>query len=66
MSELSIFELSGLGGLVILALDLWAIISVINSAASTGRKVLWTLLVVFLPVIGFVIWLLAGPRARRQ
>lgn len=61
--ELSMFELSGFGGLIVLALDLWAIISILGSSASTGRKVLWVLLVFLLPIVGFVIWLLAGPRA---
>lgn len=54
---------TGFGGLIVLALDLWAIISVFGASESTGRKVLWVLLVLFLPVVGFVIWLVAGPRA---
>jgi len=64
MSQLSMFSLSGFSGLLILALDLWAIISVINSGASTGAKVGWSLLIIVLPVLGFLIWLIAGPRAR--
>jgi hypothetical protein len=56
-------ELGGLGGLVVLVLALWAIVSILGSDASTGRKVLWTLLVLVLPVLGFLIWLIAGPRA---
>ena len=56
-------EITGLGGLIILVLDIWAIISVIGSATSTGKKVLWTLLIVVLPLVGFLIWLVAGPRA---
>ncbi|KQB96068.1 hypothetical protein AL073_12485 [Loktanella sp. 1ANDIMAR09] len=56
-------EYAGLGGLIILALNIWAIISIIGSGASTGSKVLWTLLVLVLPVIGFIIWLIAGPRS---
>lgn len=56
-------ELGGFGGLIILALDIWAIVSILGSNATTGRKVLWTLLVVILPVLGFLIWLIAGPRA---
>lgn len=63
MSELNMFELSGFGGLLILALDIWAIISVIGSNASTGKKVIWTLLILFLPIIGFILWLLMGPRS---
>ena len=55
-------EFAGLGGLIILALDIWAIISILTSSTTTGKKVLWTLLVLVLPVLGFIIWLLAGPR----
>ncbi|WP_397378924.1 PLDc N-terminal domain-containing protein [Pseudomonas sp.] len=54
--------LNGLLGLVILALNIWAIISIIKSGAETGIKVLWGLLIVLLPVIGLVIWALLGPR----
>ncbi|MEC9312087.1 MAG: PLDc N-terminal domain-containing protein [Pseudomonadota bacterium] len=57
-------EVSGLGGLIILALDIWAIVSIIGSGTTTGKKVLWTLLVLLLPVLGFIIWLVAGPRSR--
>ena len=56
-------EFTGFWGLIILALDIWAIISVIGSSAGTGTKVLWTLLVLLLPVIGFIIWLIFGPRS---
>lgn len=62
--EMNMFQLSGFGGLIILALDIWAIISVIGSSASTGKKVLWSLLIILLPLIGFVIWLLAGPGSK--
>lgn len=56
-------EVTGLGGLIILVLDIWAIVSIISSSASTGRKVLWTLLILILPLVGFLIWLIAGPRS---
>ena len=56
-------EVGGLFGLIILALDIWAIVSIIGSSVSTGKKVLWTLLVLVLPVLGFIIWLIAGPRS---
>ncbi|WP_297340468.1 PLDc N-terminal domain-containing protein [Pseudophaeobacter sp.] len=55
-------EYAGLGGIVVLALNIWAIVSIISSSVSTGSKVLWTLLVLVLPIIGFIIWLVAGPR----
>ena len=56
-------EYAGFGGLIVLALNVWAIVSIIGSGASTGSKVLWTLLVLVLPILGFIIWLVAGPRA---
>lgn len=57
------FELTGLGGLILLALDIWALVSIIGSGASTGRKVLWSLLVIMLPLVGLIIWFFAGPRS---
>ncbi|WXL24053.1 PLD nuclease N-terminal domain-containing protein [Ectopseudomonas mendocina] len=53
---------SGLLGLVILALDIWAIISVIKSNAEVGIKILWIVLIVLLPVVGLIIWALLGPK----
>lgn len=55
-------ELNGLWGLIVLAADIWAIINIVQSSATTGKKVLWTLLVVVLPVVGFIIWYFAGPK----
>lgn len=62
---MNMFELRGLGGLLLLALDIWALVSIINSSRRTGSKVLWCLLVVLLPLLGFIIWLVAGPRSAK-
>lgn len=56
------FELSGIFGIVVLALDIWAILHVAGSSAGQGAKVAWILLIIILPVVGFLIWLVAGPR----
>ncbi|MFJ2364298.1 PLDc N-terminal domain-containing protein [Pseudomonas sp. NPDC087697] len=53
---------NGLVGLIILALDIWAIINVLKSSAETGMKIIWVLLILLLPVLGLVIWAIAGPR----
>lgn len=58
-------DYGGIVGLIILALDIWAIINVIQSGVSTGGKVLWVLLIIFLPVLGLIIWYFAGPRGGR-
>ncbi|MCU1716212.1 PLDc N-terminal domain-containing protein [Pseudomonas sp. 5P_3.1_Bac2] len=55
-------KFGGLLGLVILALDIWAILSVIKSSASLGVKLVWIVLIVILPVLGLIIWVLFGPR----
>ncbi|MEG1628528.1 PLDc N-terminal domain-containing protein [Pseudomonas sp.] len=53
---------NGLVGLIILALDIWAIINVLKSGAGLGAKILWILLILSLPVLGLIIWAIAGPR----
>jgi len=53
---------NGLVGLIILALDIWAIINVLKSNVGTGMKILWVLLIIFLRVLGLIIWAIAGPR----
>ncbi|MGA9254736.1 MAG: PLDc N-terminal domain-containing protein [Roseobacter sp.] len=58
-------EFAGIGGFILLALNIWAIVSIIGSHEGVGAKVLWTLLVLVLPVLGFIIWLVAGPRSKR-
>lgn len=55
-------EVTGILGLLVLILDIYAIIKTLQSGASTGAKVVWTLLILLLPVVGLVIWFLAGPR----
>ncbi len=50
-------------GIVIFALDVWAIASIINTSESTTTKLIWIALVAFLPVVGLIIWWLAGPKA---
>jgi hypothetical protein len=54
-----------LWGLLVLIADIWAIINIAQSSASTGSKVLWVVLVIVLPVLGFLLWLFLGPRSVR-
>ena len=55
-------EFGGILGLIILIADVWAIVKTIQSGASTGAKVLWIVLILILPVLGLILWLLAGPK----
>ena len=49
-------------GIVVLALDIWALMNVWQSHTSSVSKLVWTLAIVILPVIGFVAWFLFGPK----
>ncbi|MBO9422091.1 PLDc_N domain-containing protein [Labrenzia sp. R4_2] len=56
----------GLLGLLVLIANIYAIIKIIQSGASTGGKILWILGILIFPVVGFIVWLLAGPRGSGQ
>lgn len=58
------FEITGILGLIVLVLMLWAIVSTIGSRASTGAKVLWILAILFFPLLGFIAWLIFGPKSK--
>ncbi len=47
-------------GLVLLVLDIIAILDVIKSSMSTGKKALWVILILILPIIGLVLYYLIG------
>ncbi len=54
--------INGILSLLILAADIWAILKIVQSSESVGSKVLWTLLVLLLPILGLIIWYFAGPK----
>jgi uncharacterized membrane protein YtjA (UPF0391 family) len=53
----------GILGLLILIADIYAIVQVFSSRASGMAKILWTLGIIIFPVVGFIVWLIAGPRS---
>jgi hypothetical protein len=59
------FGYNGLWGLLILAGDIWAIINIFQSSVSNEKKLLWTLVVLLLPVLGLILWFFLGPRDRK-
>jgi len=56
-------EVGGIIGLIILILDIWAIVKIIGSGASTGAKVLWVVVILLLPLLGLLLWFLFGPKS---
>lgn len=55
----------GIVGIFVLIADIYAIVQTMTSRASVLAKVVWTLVVLILPVLGFIAWLVAGPRNAR-
>lgn len=48
-------------GLLIVVLDIYAVIKILQSAASGMEKLLWILGVFLFPLVGLIIWYFAGP-----
>lgn len=55
----------GLGSLIVLVADVWAIVNIFQSSADTGNKVLWTVVVLVLPLLGFILWYIWGPKTAK-
>jgi hypothetical protein len=55
-------EVGGLLGLIILVLNVYAIVKVVQSSAGTGTKVAWIVVILLLPVVGLILWFLLGPK----
>lgn len=54
-------EFNGIIGLIILVLDIYAILMILQSSAKTVEKLVWALVVLLLPLLGLIIWYFAGP-----
>ncbi|TKW66752.1 MAG: PLDc_N domain-containing protein [Paracoccus denitrificans] len=62
--QLNMFN--GLLMIIVFALDVWAIAQIINSGAERSSKIIWVLIVAFLPVVGLIAWYFAGPKSNLQ
>lgn len=57
---------NSLWGILVLIADIWAIVNILQSGADTTKKVVWTVVVLLLPVLGFILWFFMGPREGRS
>ena len=55
-------EFGGILGLIWLLIIIWAIVKVGSSGASGLAKAIWILILLFAPVLGFIVWFLIGPK----
>jgi len=60
------FGYNSILGVLVLAGDIWAIINIFQSSVSNEKKLIWTIAVVLLPVLGLVLWFFLGPRDRKS
>ncbi len=55
-------ELRGLLGFVLFILCVWAIFQIIKSRAEDLHKAIWIGVIVFLPLLGLIVWWFFGPK----
>jgi hypothetical protein len=53
-------NMKGFLTLVILVLDIVAIVDVIRSSMTTGKKVLWIIIILVLPIVGLILYFFIG------
>ena len=58
------FGYGGILGVLILIGDIWALINILQSSVENGKKLLWVVVVVLLPLVGLILWYFMGPRDR--
>ena len=58
-------EVPGLLGILVLIADIYAILKIVKSSVSDGKKALWIVIVLLLPVLGVIIWYLMGPNGSK-
>ena len=49
-------------GLVILVLDIVALVDCWKSGMDQGKKILWTVLILLLPLVGLILYYLVGKK----
>ena len=53
---------NGILAVLILLLDVLAIVQVWRTRIETGRKIIWSLVIALLPVVGLIMWFVAMSR----
>jgi hypothetical protein len=51
---------------LVIGLDIWAIVNVWKNTKSDGVKIGWLVGIVIFPILGFLVWLFAGPKDVRR
>ncbi|HAZ10146.1 MAG TPA: hypothetical protein DCY56_03435 [Candidatus Omnitrophica bacterium] len=54
--------MGGILGVLVLILDIIAIVDALKSSMDTGKKALWIILILILPVVGMALYFLIGKK----
>lgn len=54
--------MSAILSIAVLVLDIIAIVDIVKSSMSNGKKALWVVLVLFLPVVGMILYFVVGKK----
>ncbi len=55
--------MKALFAIVLLVLDIMAILQVLKSSMTGGKKALWIILIILLPLIGLILYYLIGKKS---
>lgn len=61
-----LMQYRGILGLIVLIADVWAIVNILQSTVDTGKKVLWIVVVLVLPILGVILWYFLGPKSGKS
>jgi len=53
----------GLLGIISFVAGVWAVANIINASEPTNVRVIWILVVLFLPFLGVIAWYFIGPKS---
>jgi Phospholipase_D-nuclease N-terminal len=51
-------------GIIELLLVIWALIGILQSSAAPVEKLIWVLIILIIPLVGFLLWYLIGPGSK--
>ena len=51
----------GLVSLIEVLLVIWALVAILQSGVQPVEKLIWVLIILVLPLVGFLLWYLIGP-----
>ncbi len=51
-------------GLIVVLLAIWALVGVLQSGATPVEKLIWVLIILIVPLLGFILWYFIGPGSK--